>query len=372
MVDNRKENIWTLYIHIIPKSITKYTYDKYYVGITKQSIKNRWNNGNGYRNQIFYKAIKKYGWNNIEHYIIASCLTENEAKDFEKILIDKLKCNTRKYGYNRTNGGDGVLGFVMSTEAKSKISKSHMGIKNPFYGKTHTKEARLKMSEKRKNVSKIGKKVYQFDMNGNYITTYKSIREAEKVFSIFNSQLGKHIRSHTPFLNYLWGFESDVSIINNIPKLNYEYKGRFYSYAKKVYKFNMNGDYITSYSSIKEAEMELGTRHTLGRNIKKHKEFFGYLWGFDEDIIIINNTFKLNYIYKKGLPKNFKNVYMFNINGDFIKKYNCAIEASEDTNINNKYITRSARIWNTSCGYYWRYEDGIGFNENGKPILLNK
>ena len=41
-------------------------------------------------------------------------------------------------------------GKVMSEESKKKISESTKGEKNPFYGKKHSKEARKKLSEKRK------------------------------------------------------------------------------------------------------------------------------------------------------------------------------------------------------------------------------
>ena len=125
MVDNRENNIWTVYIHIIPKEISDYDYDKYYVGITSQSVERRWRDGNGYRNQPFYRAIQKYGWDNIEHEIIASHLTENEAKEFEKRLIQLLDCNIAKgkCGYNTTDGGDGMLGHVASEETRKKCSE---------------------------------------------------------------------------------------------------------------------------------------------------------------------------------------------------------------------------------------------------------
>ena len=41
MIDNRENNVWTVYVHIIPQSITKYDYDKYYVGITSKSVEKR-------------------------------------------------------------------------------------------------------------------------------------------------------------------------------------------------------------------------------------------------------------------------------------------------------------------------------------------
>ena len=69
MIDNRENNIWTVYVHIVPKEISDYDYDKYYVGITSKTVEFRWKkDGYGYINQPFYNAIQKYGWNNIEHY----------------------------------------------------------------------------------------------------------------------------------------------------------------------------------------------------------------------------------------------------------------------------------------------------------------
>ena len=38
MIDNRENNVWTVYVHIVPKEISDYDYDKYYVGITGQTV----------------------------------------------------------------------------------------------------------------------------------------------------------------------------------------------------------------------------------------------------------------------------------------------------------------------------------------------
>lgn len=37
-IDYRTETPYKLYIHIVPKKITGYDHDKYYVGITRQKI----------------------------------------------------------------------------------------------------------------------------------------------------------------------------------------------------------------------------------------------------------------------------------------------------------------------------------------------
>ena len=53
---------YTVYKHTFPNN-------KVYIGITSQSVSRRWRNGEGYRNkqQLIYRAILKYGWDNIKH-----------------------------------------------------------------------------------------------------------------------------------------------------------------------------------------------------------------------------------------------------------------------------------------------------------------
>ena len=102
-----------LYIHIVPKEINPYGHDKYYVGITSRHPKIRWMNGLGYKTQMFYRAIEKYGWDNIEHKIIASNLNQTEAEELEKEIILYLKSNQPEYGYNIASGGMFVGGHCV-------------------------------------------------------------------------------------------------------------------------------------------------------------------------------------------------------------------------------------------------------------------
>ena len=114
---------WKVYIHIIPKSVTLKDHDMYYVGVTSRKLSNRFGkNGNGYKKQYFYDIIQKYGWNNIEHEVIAENLTQQEASDFERKLIKILNTCDEEFGFNKDVGG-GAYCFL----TKEKIIGKQFG-----------------------------------------------------------------------------------------------------------------------------------------------------------------------------------------------------------------------------------------------------
>lgn len=141
---------YTVYAHI------NKTNGKIYVGITSKKPKIRWGkDGIGYRScRYFYNAIKKYGWNNFDHEIIAEHLTEEEAKNFEKTLISKLELKNNQLGYNLTDGGDGTVGRVITDEIRKNLSMAqqgkHIGSDNQFYGKHHSEETKKHLSKMKK------------------------------------------------------------------------------------------------------------------------------------------------------------------------------------------------------------------------------
>lgn len=123
-----------VYIHICPNG-------KRYVGITqKEDPKERWDSGWGYQSNVhFFNAIKKYGWNNIEHQVF-KVDTKEEMFYLEKYLIRYYNTTNPNYGYNHSSGGE-VSNFgchwFHTDETKKKLSESKKGNKNPNYGK-HT------------------------------------------------------------------------------------------------------------------------------------------------------------------------------------------------------------------------------------------
>lgn len=157
--------VWYIYKH------TNKVNSKSYIGITSQSVERRWQNGYGYntKDQLFARAIHKYGWENFEHTILEECNSLTEANQREQYWITYYHtyigdphCN----GYNMTLGGDGTAGHycseeakekirikatgrLHSTETKQKISSAITGNKNPFYGRHHSPETIEKIKRAR-------------------------------------------------------------------------------------------------------------------------------------------------------------------------------------------------------------------------------
>ena len=89
-------------------------------------------------------------------------LTEEEAFKHEIYMIAVFGRKDLGMGilHNRTNGGDGTSGRVVSEETKRKISKATKGENHPLYGKKHSEETKRKQSEikRGKNHPFYGKK----------------------------------------------------------------------------------------------------------------------------------------------------------------------------------------------------------------------
>lgn len=149
---------YCVYLHTIPKKISGYDHDKYYVGITKNSPQERWrNNGFGYKRKstngypVFWYAIVKYGWDNITHTILETGLTREEACAKEQYYIAKYHSNNIEYGYNRTNGGDGSCGQHEITERQRQTRSRNMkNIRNREDVKAKRKKAHEKMVQSEK------------------------------------------------------------------------------------------------------------------------------------------------------------------------------------------------------------------------------
>ena len=192
-----KNTSYTVYIHKFPNG-------KVYIGITGQKPNRRWRNGEGYKNKqkLVYRAINKYGWDNIEHLILFKNLTHEEAEQKEIELIKSFKANNPQYGYNAESGGSTQK--HLSGATKEKLRQANLGKKHSAdtrkkisegnKGKRHLTEEQLKkMRAGRKyqfaiwNKGKTvdsGKHVTQYTKDGVFVKEWINAHEAQQALGI--------------------------------------------------------------------------------------------------------------------------------------------------------------------------------------------
>lgn len=188
-------NDYKVYIHIFPNQ-------KVYIGITKQKPEYRWRNGKKYNNNEYMNnAIKKYGWQNIEHKILYNGLTKEQAEIKEKELIKKYKSNIREFGYNILEGGNISIGMTekgkqqMINKNKGKHRSPNTEFKKghkPWTtGKKMSKEFKQKLSESHLGQTAWNRrKIICLENN----TIYSSMKEASQKLNINQVGISKVCR----------------------------------------------------------------------------------------------------------------------------------------------------------------------------------
>ena len=186
--------MYSVYIHICPNK-------KVYIGVTGLNVEKRWGrNGILYKGQPFHEAIKKYGWNNIEHLIVYRTSSKDDAERKEKELISEYKSNDAEFGYNSEIGGgihyhtdetrqkmsltrkgqphseahnkavaESLKGKKLTPEHIENIKKSHTGYVMPESQKKHISESCK---------GKGTKEVIKMSLTGEMIERFKSLNDA--------------------------------------------------------------------------------------------------------------------------------------------------------------------------------------------------
>lgn len=225
---------YIVYMHIAPNN-------KRYIGITHLKPSHRYGkNGKGYqRCTLFWRAIQKYGWDNFQHLILLDNLTKDEANEKEKFFIAQYQSNNSNFGYNLTEGGDGIEGYKFSEEqrkqqsirmlghevseetrekigrankvalkgrklpedVKCKISESLSGKNHPMYGKNQPRDAVEKMRKKQiGNTYHLGYKATE-EQRKHMSDAHKGLEltkeQKENLQRIHASNKGKHRSDET-------------------------------------------------------------------------------------------------------------------------------------------------------------------------------
>ena len=247
-----KDAVYQVYKHTTPSK-------KVYIGITSQESSRRWQGGNGYATQKkFWRAIKKYGWENIRHEIIADNLTAEEAKSMEKEKIAEYdSCNPLK-GYNVYEGGNPGNEYV------TPIMQYYKGIPVNFFESVSVAARLLKVSPSAiRNYTS-----HKVDIPDYIFEAMPRIKKHNIDENLYNIRNEKHLNIK--------------EIVQN--QLKQKTIARNKSYSKPVNQYDLDGHYIKTFISIAEAQREIpgtGSINSVLNRRGRSKTAGGFLWAYD-------------------------------------------------------------------------------------------
>lgn len=240
--------------------------NKVYIGITCQKNPNeRWMGGCGYKyNEHFYRAIKKFGWENFKHEILFYNLLKEEACKKEQELILYYKSYDEKFGYNNTYGGESNF----PSEQALKKMRAKIGPLNNMYGKKMPESAKQKLRE-----INTGRKLSQ---------------ETKDKISLSNK--GKNNwsrgRSIKPETKNLISKKLKGRIFSDLHKEKLSLKAQETHCGRKILQLTKDGTLIKEWKNAKIAGKELSIKDTnIYRSIKMSNDKMtysagGFIWKY--------------------------------------------------------------------------------------------
>ena len=259
------------------------------------------------KNYTLHKAVRKYGYENFKRTIIKTFPDTEEGRK-EAFELEAL--------------------IVNETLLKSKSTYN-----TALGGRESTTEDLMKT-------------VYMFDLNGNYLRSFKSARDAASYIQPDNQDSAR------------------TAIKNNCLGQTNGSFGYFWSYNKKftyttgeimkaVAQYTINGKFLRTFKSITEAEVALSL-NSISQAIIKKGSSGGFQWryyeGDNSDIPTLINVKTKNLF----LP-----IIMYDKQGNVIKEFDCVKQCiSEYPELSASQVNR---VLNNTIkshkGYTFRYKD---------------
>lgn len=272
MLDN-KQNEYYVYCYMDPRKPGKFFYngldfcflwEPFYIGYGKGNrIKSHFSNfelTNSERihhNRKKNNKIKKIISNGLLpiHIFLYSNLNKQQATEVEISLISKIGRLLKKDGplVNISDGGEGGDNIKHLTPKRKK--------------QMYDKIASIR-----------GHKIFQYSINGEYITSHKSISSASRSLKIHKYMIIKCLKNE--------GYKSAGGFLFRYFKADNVEPVKTY-FTKEVLQFDLSGNFISEFKSLKEASDSTGTRMT-GISLccsGKYKYSNGFIWRYKQNLI---------------------------------------------------------------------------------------
>lgn len=250
--------MWKVYKRTCPNG-------KVYIGITKRTLEERM--GNGYQNnRAFALDIIKYGKENI----ISEVLEEHDdydtavEREWHYIQVYKDVC------YNKV--GNSAYRKTSCTVAPAQKPPSTKG-------RAQYKQHIIPLTTKPTNRHSCPINVY--DLQGQYICTFESAKEAADKLNVNQGEIiscckGVKADGKPRYQTKGYVFRYAVDKLDEFPEVFHQ--------CKKVDQYTLDGEYIRTFASLKEAWLHTGASiGAIGYVCKGlAKSSGGYVWKYAE------------------------------------------------------------------------------------------
>jgi group I intron endonuclease len=289
---NKETGMYEGYIYCITNKVN----GKQYIGQTIRDIQTRFEehlytkNRKDKKHIVLYKAINKYG--KVNFSISEVCKYESES-------LDRMVEEINNYEIKYINIYNSIVpnGYNMTFGGDSSKHRE--------------------------------RKVCQYTLMGKLVNTYDSINQASFTTNVERSNITANCAGRLQSAGgYIWSY------YGNIPNT---YKPAF----KAVKQYNLDGILLNTFSSIKEAGITNNICPSLISSVCNGKlnQTHGFLWSYIDCI-------PTNYINAK--------VYMYDLNGNYLREFSTASEACNELNIASSNLSACLNNRKKSVkGYLW-------------------
>lgn len=258
------------------------------------------------KDYTLHKAVRKYGYENFKRTTIKIFPDTEEGRlqafELEQILVNETLLKS-KSTYNTALGG------------------------------------------RESTTEDLMKTVYMFDLNGNYLRSFKSARDAASYIQPENQDSAR------------------TAIKNNCLGQTSSSFGYFWSYTKKftysndrireIAQYTINGKFLRTFKSITDAEVSLSL-NSIQQAIVKKGSSGGFQWRYFE-----GDTSDIPTLVNVKTKNNHLPIVMLDKENNIIKEFNCVKQCiSEYPELSASQINRVLnKTIKSHKGYLFRYKD---------------
>lgn len=216
-----------------------------------------------------------------------------------------------------------------------------------------------------------GLPIGQYDLNGNLISSFESLLDAERKLSYSEGAIRAAMNRGSKIKGLNSFFVQYEKYQRIEPKVD-SFSAPLHGFAKGVVQLSPDGKYlIKRFNSVKEAATSLGkeTGHISATCLGNRETAYGFKWVFEaefsDDLPILDITLV-------ETKDHSKKVAQYDLDGNFIQIFKSTADASRNTGIEQPNISTVARGLRSYAGkFQWAYLVNNQYPNKEKVVIVD-